>query len=140
LRKFHFRVWHKIEKRFLDPWDEEDPIFNLKDYTDSKWGVDVAVYDRDKRGWISLNEDDIVIQQSTGIFDSEGVEIFEGDILLYFESEDDWGRWEVSWNEDRLCWYLDDDTFLYEYKSLTNNTTHLKIDGHIYEDTEIRDS
>lgn len=132
MRKFNFRIWHKVEKRFLDPWAEEDPIFNLKEYIDSKWGVGVAVYDRDSKGWEYLKDDEVVIQQSTGIFDAEGVEIFEGDILLYFVSKDDWGRWEVRWNEDRLCWYLDDDEFLYEYKSLNNNTTHLKIDGHIY--------
>ena len=129
MRKINFRVWYKPEQRFLDPWAEEDPIFNLKEYTDCKWGVGVAIYDRDKMGWEYLKEDDIVIQQGTGVLDSKGVEIYEGDMVYRYDSLLE-VRWAEAYSGYQFC-LVDEDGDTDFYGGL-GNTDYAEIVGHIY--------
>jgi hypothetical protein len=48
MRKINFRVWHKKESRWLDPWSEEDPMLCLKDFGN---GCEVYLYDRQSKDW-----------------------------------------------------------------------------------------
>lgn len=56
------------------------------DFTEKE--VQIPVYDKDTGDYLastSFNFDDIILMQSTGLFDRNGVEIFEGDFIVLDE-------------------------------------------------------
>ncbi len=141
MRKFKFRVWHKKEKRFLDPWAEEDPHLSLKDYGN---GCEVFVYEREDKGFSnrSTNREDVVIQPWTNLIDCNREEIYEGDYIIFDNSEIGGSSiiGEVIWCDD-LCldrpgfglWVIDKETnrsLGYEKCSFLG---HIEIVGNVFE-------
>ena len=66
----NYRVWHKIEKRFVDlrNIDFEQESIGYDCYREANY-YDVAKFD------------EIVFQQWTGLKDSKGIDIYEGDVV-----------------------------------------------------------
>ncbi len=142
MREFKFRIWHKKENRWLDPWAEEDPILSLKDYGD---GCEVFTYNRERKSHDNLDclMTDVVIQQYTGLKDRDDKEIYEGDIVLYphksgggfslNEEKVDWVQCEVKWKAGGLAayWGYNDSNIA------TFNNKNFIVVGNIFENPEL---
>lgn len=80
--------------------------------------------------------DDLIIMQSTGLFDEYGKEIFDGDILHTTDNE----LAKVFWNDDLAGWFVD---FIYEIAELSevadiqSSRSICNIIGNIYENPEL---
>jgi uncharacterized phage protein (TIGR01671 family) len=86
----NYRVWHKIEKRFVD--------LRSIDFELEKIGYDAY---REANYYDVAKFDEIVFQQFTGLYDKNKKPIYEGDRVRfgYTKYEDFFG--EVVWLEDR---------------------------------------
>ncbi|MCK1246250.1 YopX family protein [Streptococcus uberis] len=84
---------------------------------------------------VPISFSDAILMQSTGLFDENGVEVFEGDILYYPEQdEDNYGY--IEFDKDRLAFVLDNgfEKFVYGEYGMSY------IVGNIYENPELLES
>jgi len=140
MRKLKFRVWHKIENRWLEPEAEEDPMLSLKDHGE---GCEVFLYDRASDEWSNENclMKNIVIQQYTGLKDMDGVEIFEGDILQEEYSDKDYPvsrlqteiRWSKAYSGFQWCEHRLSDGDLVDFYGGISQTDYKRVIGNIFE-------
>ncbi|ARQ04715.1 YopX protein [Macrococcoides caseolyticum] len=118
-----FRAWDKEHDEMLYPDDVDKIYFEIT--------VDgIVTYDM---RYILPYDDippylDTVIMQSTGLTDVNGKEIFEGDIVKYWENigyiEFYQGSWVINWNDGSLF-------------DLYDNDNNLEVLGNIHEHPEL---
>ncbi|HCD19425.1 hypothetical protein C7R57_03450 [Macrococcoides caseolyticum subsp. caseolyticum] len=108
-----FRIFDKKKKRFLGDFTMEIDKFGIHVLDEFNYVVD---------------EDDRVLMQSTGLHDVNGKEIFEGDIVKYWENigyiEFYQGSWVINWNDGSLF-------------DLYDNDNNLEVLGNIHEHPEL---
>lgn len=96
MREIKFRAWDKEEEKMWMPEDEGNEIGFIANF--AKGTIDL--WDIEQQRNI-----DCEIMQCTGLKDSYGTEIYEGDIIKH-ESEWDWVIGTVEWLNDFGCWYV----------------------------------
>lgn len=135
-REIKFRVWDKVNKRFLT--DSTEPAIYIK-FDGQLTSIDTVgreIYDFEKN-----EKQNFVVQQYTGIKDKNGKEIYEGDLVAYTERmhehgdtqhligeviyEDYWGAFGLGRNGEIWNFFSD-----YSIKS------NLLIVGNIFESPE----
>ena len=126
-----FRAWLKKEKRIVETDDllcidyENEEIVTQKIYFESGLPVerDVDNYDFDE----------IELMQSTGLFDRNGKEIFEGDIVLVLDSP-----YTVFYDNEKGSYRLKphDDRWNVDYMSNFSHGGNFEVVSNIYENKE----
>ena len=150
MREIKFRAWDKKRKKMWYPNNDEVDFYAI--------GMSGALYALDENGKYDYTEEfeKMIFMQFTGLKDSNGKEIYEGDIVSW-KAEGAIGEWLVGivkWEEDRFIvervnsplWVYEGITcrsyaikgeFYAEYRIPSFEWDELEIIGNIYENPEL---
>lgn len=131
-RKIKVRVWSKPLERFLtkDEW-----------FLDFDGDLHFIEYDEDSNQYWPdrVPEENYVVQQYTGLKDSKGKEIYEGDIVKYhrgFESEKEIRELTSHIKFQDAAFGFDMKGFNDMFMSLENDS-YIEVIGNIFENPEL---
>ncbi|WKB49219.1 YopX family protein [Lactococcus lactis subsp. lactis] len=129
-----FRVWDKKTKSMwnIERWHVEDEYFDLIE--PNKNVADPNA----NRVW--RNQSDVILMQSTGLKDKNGVEIYEGDILklhaIFLAPDDKIGYIEYSPKYGYSIIFEGNRLYRQEYWASTNKLNY-EVIGNIYDNPEL---
>lgn len=124
--RFKFRVWDKGNEHYVDYADLL--------YIEPSGEITYACYDGDREDMYYYEQDDVVIEQCTGLRDKNGKLIFEGDIVKT-EWFDEKTIYQVVWDEKMACFCFDGKNIFYLFDDLPADVT--EIIGNIHEKPEM---
>lgn len=109
-------------------WDKETKTMN---------GMAEIYRNRNQEIELHPRDENIILMQSTGLKDLNGVEIFEGDIVRFFDS-----LYTVFYDIKEGSYRLKphDDRWVVDYMSNFSSEESLEIVGNIYENKELLDA
>ena len=119
-----FRAWQKT-------WEEMCKVKRLR-FDDEGNVTKALVYG--KTSGMNSSIDEIVLMQSTGLHDKNDKEIFEGDIVQFFDS-----LYTVFYNISEGSYQLEphDERWVVDYMSNFSSEETFEIIGNIYENSEL---
>lgn len=129
MREIRFRAWNTNNgMRYMD--------------NDFFIGADGTVYDRASRTYDTPNleiesVDKMILMQFTGLRDSKGVEIYEGDIVRQYEGEDYSLDYFVKWYQERCGFWLFTMPMMSAHLDLSAFRSKLTVIGNIHENPEL---
>lgn len=131
MRDIRFRAWDKVNNKML----------SHKDMLDGSWDNWPTLF-------FAITDNDIYIpMQFTGLHDSQGKEIYEGDVVYFYlegTPEDDYGNAEIVFSDGSFCvkhkigeLRIDKEEVFNEYPFFVIDFTQVEIIGNIYENHEL---
>lgn len=130
-----YRTWIKTENRMIGTDD-----LLVIDYDLTQIMTQRVFFERGlavERDIKYYDFEDVILMQSTGIKDLNGVEIFEGDIVRFFDS-----LYTVFYDIKEGSYRLKphDDRWVVDYMSNFSSEESFEIVGNIYENKELLDA
>ena len=124
-----YRAWDSVEKKVVEHFFITDNglICNMEKPTS------------DSKLLIPIEKSELILMQSTGLFDKNNTEIFEGDVLA-IETDEGVTNLKVFWDEKHALFMFESKK--YNEKDLLaelveDNTYPFEIIGNIYENPEL---
>ncbi|MFP4878686.1 YopX family protein [Mammaliicoccus sciuri] len=132
MNRLRFRVWDKEVQEFAH-WPVYFNLTNSEIVTELWYGYEIQIEE-------PLQDSNYIVLQSTGLFDKNGTEIYEGDIVKFKNPYDK--RFNafgvVVWREDKACFGMDmaGTTEQFELYRITAEN-YLTVIGNIYQDEHL---
>jgi len=135
-REIKFRVWHKVEKRYL-PLSEGTGSDHRVLTIDAGTG-NVSMFNvYGLESPVNYSSEDVVIEQFTGLKDKNGKDIYDGDILESYPNKDT--VFSVSFGKSgdykRYGWCLNG--YMNRCYSMDDCPTKMQVIGNIHDNPEL---
>lgn len=127
-----FRAWHEVAKQFFECVGfagfngAESVVYVVAKNTTHKRGGGRLILGAPSKHY--------KVQQSTGLFDSFGTEIYEGDLVLTYEDSE--APYEVVWDKKAACWGFTNIKAIYTL--IAGHSERFKVIGNIFENPEFK--
>ena len=135
-RDFKFKIWDLKEKRFIINKEDDIGLRDIQGITDDSIKESLNIQIDWENGSFKIDNPNYLLLQYTGLKDKNGREIYEGDILNCFFSEDVSFKTTVIYTGDKYYGFsmFDFDYNVIPLKNQENVT--IEIIGSVYKDED----